>query len=151
MPITIVQLQGLIQDEYDILAARFKLSPIPRDVYEVDDSGTGGVTAHGTDKRNATPGYTPTHIVLPEEPGDLSAWSPVQPAFPPTNFDRHTNDWPAWRTDLWHEVVHQYQDQILKSWDPNDGGYGHAKGWPDAVRDFATSVGVTPKQLLNVL
>lgn len=151
MPVTLAQLQALLENEYANLVARFNLSPLPLDLYEIDDSGNGGLTAHGTDKRNDTPGYTPTRIVLPQAAGDLSAWSAVQHAFPPAKFDRHNDEWPAWRTDLWHEVVHQYQHQVLKNWDPKDGDGGHAKGWPDAVRDFATSFGITPQEQLGVL
>jgi len=149
--VTISQLRSRIQVEYDALATRFGLAQLPLDVYEVDDSGNGGVTAHGTDRRNGTPGYTPTHVVLPMEPGDLAAWGLTQPAFPPTNWNRHTAAWPAWRTDLWHEVVHQYQHQDLKNWDPKDGGEGHSKGWPDAVRDVAASFGIAADELLRVL
>ncbi|MDC0740883.1 hypothetical protein [Polyangium mundeleinium] len=151
MPVTIVQLQVLIQVEYDSLVVRLGLSPLPLDVYEVDDSGNGGVTAHGTDKRNATPGYTPTRIVLPEQPGDLDAWSAVQPTFPPSTFDRHTDEWPMWRSELWHEMVHQYQHQVLKNWNQADGRQGHAEGWPDAVGDVAASFGITQAELLRVL
>jgi hypothetical protein len=151
VPITIGELQGAIKAEYGSLVSLFGLSSLPLDVYEVDDSGNGGLTAYGTDKRNDTPGYTPTYIVLPQSSGDLSAWHPTQPVIPPPTWDRHTDDWPAWRTDLWHEMVHQYQHQVLKNWDPKDGGGGHTRGWPEAVREVAAAFGLTPGQLLGVL
>jgi hypothetical protein len=40
-----------------------------------------------------------------------------------------TKFWDPWRSDLWHEVMHQVQDQNGFGWDPKDGRRGHARGW----------------------
>lgn len=149
--IALGQLQNLIAQEYLPLAASLHLSPLPLDIYVVDESVGGRTTFLGTDMRNATPGYTPTHIVLPQLDGDRACWSATQPPFPPTCWNRHSDAWPAWRTELWHEVVHQYQPQILNRWDPNDGKGGHALGWPDAVAAVAKQFGLGTAQLLAVL
>jgi hypothetical protein len=151
VPVTLAQLQLLLQVAYDEFVVHLGLSPLRLDVYEIDDSGDGGRTPLGTDRRNDAPGYTPTYIILPQAPGDLAAWDATQPTFPPSIWNRHTHDWPAWRTDLWHEVVHQYQHQILNAWNPRDAKQGHEEGWPDAVRDVAASFGIAPLELLDVI
>jgi hypothetical protein len=149
--LTINQLQSIIQTEYANLVAHMGLRPLPLDIYVVDDSGAGGRSAHGTDRRNATPGYTPTHLVLPQLQGDLDNWTAVQPPFAPTCWNRHADEWPAWRTELWHEVVHQFQHQILDDWNPKDGHQGHAGGWPQAQVDVGSRFGIGAPQLLGVL
>ncbi|WP_437541265.1 hypothetical protein WME97_26580 [Sorangium sp. So ce367] len=151
MSVMVDEIRKIIHAEYDNLVALFGLRPLPLDVYVVDDSGAGGTSAYGTDRRNATPGYTPTHIVLPQEQGDLDYWRAVQPPFPPTCWDRHSDEWPAWRTDLWHEVAHQYQHQILKDWNVQDGDWGHAKGWPQSLAAMASRFTIGSDKLLGVL
>ena len=151
MSVSISQLQELIDIEYEHLVRRLHLVAIARDVYKVDDEGTGRKTLSGTDVRNATPGCKPRLVVLPQEPGDLREWSPTQPVFPPTNWDRYTDEWPMWRIELWHEVVHQYQDQILGLLDAEDATKGHTKGWPQAIAAVAGFFGIDAPQLRGVL
>lgn len=152
MSFALTELQALIGREYENLVSALGLNALPLDIYEVDENGAGRTTAHGTDVRNDTPGYSPALVVLPQLDGDLAAWTAIQPPFPPgSNWDRHRDEWPTWRTDLWHEVVHQYQEQIVENWDPKDGSGGHTKGWPDALDAVANKFQINRDQLLGVL
>ena len=150
MSLSLGQIQNIIHTEYAKLVACFGLSPIPCDVYEVN-RGPGETTAHGTDTRNATPGYTPSHLVLPQDPENLVNCTATQLPFPPKAWDPHSDEWPVWRIELWHEVVHQYQHQILNNWNPQDGDEGHAKGWPDALDAVAKQFGISRERLGGVL
>ena len=149
MPVTLVEMQATIHQEYANLLGRLGLSAIPLDVYEV--SAGGGFSGHGTDLRNATPVYTPSLIVLPQLPDDLAEWAAVHPAFPPSTWTPGPPEWLVWRIDLWHEVVHQYQEKILRQWDPHDGDDGHRLGWPGAIAAVAAALAVGPAALKAVL
>jgi hypothetical protein len=147
----IVQIASMVQIEYNHLVRCLGLVALPLDVYQVVEDGTGGVTAHGTDKRNSTPGYSVSCLVLPQEPGDLDSWEAILPRFPPISWDPHRSDWPMWRTELWHEVVHQYQHQVLKNTDPRGDNDGHGSGWRQALEDVARYFEISPEQMAALL
>lgn len=151
VPATIDQIASVIQIEYSQLVRYLGLVVLPLDIYEVVEDGTGGVTAHGTDKRNSTPGYSVSCLVLPQEPGDLDSWEAISPRFPPTSWDPNPSDWPMWRTELWHEVVHQYQRELLKKPDHRTDNDGHGAGWRQAIEDVARYFAITPKQMAALL
>lgn len=151
MSLTLDQVRAIIEADYAGLVHILDLRTLPLDIYEVNDDADSETTPFGTDLRNSTPGYTPSHLVLPQEPGDLQAWSSPGPTFPPTSWDPRSEVWAVWRRELWHEVVHQYQHQVLGAWDPKDRTGGHTVGWPDAVKNVATALGIDAEVLLTVL
>ena len=62
--------------------------------------------------KNATPLYAQDKIILPII--DVSDVDEKQVDFPPKIWA--TVKWPSWRTDLWHEFLHQIEDKILNIW-----------------------------------
>jgi hypothetical protein len=151
MPITLAQLQTLITDEYARLTTQLSLKPVPLDVYVITQHQAS--TALGTDTRNATAAYSPTRglIVLPANAGDLVDGVNYAPAFPPSSWLPLAEEWPWWRTELWHEVVHQFQHQTLNLLDLQDGCEGHCTGWLDAITDVAKVFGADPTALKAVI
>lgn len=141
MPVSLDKIRELLAVEYRNLVGALQLSELPLDVYEVPEDPSATKTAFGNSWMNATPGYTPSHIVLPMLTGDLANWSAVAPQFPPTTLARHPHEWPVWRVELWHEVAHQYQHEVLRSWDPKDGKEGHGPGWRETLAAMANHFG----------
>jgi hypothetical protein len=141
---------ALIHGEYENLVAAIGMRRLPLDIYVVVENGTFRTTSHGTDMRNDTPAYGRSIVVLPLLAGDLVVWRADEPKFPPHIWDRHTDEWPMWRTELWHEVVHQYQDEVLHKWDRTDHS-GHGVGWTEAVAEVARRFDVAPAVLVRVL
>jgi hypothetical protein len=60
----------------------------------------------------------------------------------------HPVEWPAWRIELWHEVVHQVEDQILDEWSP---GPKHGESWTDAIEYVADAFSVNPETIEGVM
>lgn len=69
--------------------------------------------------------------------------------FPPTGWDRMENCWPEWRLNLWHEVLHQVEVEILKVWDGSKET--HDESYKDAIKYAAAKIStvktITPEQL----
>jgi hypothetical protein len=153
MAIDLLTARALIEGEYANLVTALGMRRLPLDIYvaiEDTEDVTSRATSHGTDMHNGTPAYGRLGILLPLLNGDLGMWGADKPEFPPRVWDRHTDEWPMWRTELWHEVVHQYQDEILHKWDRTDRD-GHGIGWTEAIFEVARHFGVTPISLLQVL
>lgn len=97
-------------------------------------------------------------IYIPFTTGDLEVHgaSPTPDHGPPTWIAKSPEGWDywaKWRTDLWHEVTHQVQDQILGMWNPHDGDDGHAEGWDEALAEVSRRLGdrsAVLKELLAV-
>lgn len=55
--------------------------------------------------------------------------------------------WPKWRTDLWHEVIHQYENQVLHRW---QGGNVHGASWHLATDELAAKLSVSPDSVRKI-
>ncbi len=135
-----------MHDEYEWLLNKFGLEAVPlefRHTPEADFPMYGG---------------TPRRIVISFSDNDLSVIyekAVTATAGPPTWEEKSYEGeafWKRWRSDLWHEVVHQAQDQKGFDWDPNDGRHGHARGWQSSIEWAAAQLGCTdPKVLYELL
>lgn len=138
--------EQLVRDEYEWLRQRLGVTAVPLEFTHTPDSGFPKY------------GGTPRRIVITFSDHDLSVVfnTTVTPDGGPPAWEERTIEgkrfWDPWRSDLWHEVVHQVQDMNGFGWDPNDGSNGHAKGWQAAVEWTANRLGCSePKALYDLL
>lgn len=162
MPSTVTAgARAAIDTEYQYLCARLQLTPIPLDVFICNDEAPESEeTALGScigDCR-ARYGRTPRLLALPLCEGDLEPTSVA----PPLRWLKYDDvEWPTWRLELWHEVIHQHSDQIANAWNPKEPAIkrpdgkltseGHGAGWWDAVVAVAGEFGVDPIQLSAIV
>jgi len=109
-------------------------------VHEEGDTATDAVAEYRKNGKtipiprgNDDPLYRPGLLLIPIAGHDITDAPDDQPRFPPTSWAESAGGWPWWRSTLWHEVCHQYQDQVLGRWNPLDGYHGHRDGWDDAM------------------
>ena len=145
------RLRQIVNDDYEKLVAAFGLTPVPLDVYSYSES-PDAKTRLGTPVANCTPLYDLYKIVLPLHPSTVRDEGIADMQYPLSCWDMFSPAWPKWRMDLWHEVLHQVEDQIYDTW---EGGeihgpsymraivYAAARLKPICVRDAV----VTPAQL----
>ncbi len=138
------QFKALLKQEYEWLCAALELTPVTLEVIASPDSGW---PRYGGD---------PRRIEIAVSDNDLSvvhAATATQNG-PPT-WDEKSYEgyhyWQEWRSSLWHEVVHQVQDQRGFGWNPMDGKNGHAHGWQTAVEWVADRLGGDPRKLYVLL
>lgn len=68
--------------------------------------------------------------------------------FPPRHWSFFCSEWPTWQVNLWHEVVHQCEDHIVKQWSP---GNQHGESWRKAMEYVAGHFGITSESLCKVV
>lgn len=106
-------------------------------------------------EEDASGGFNGSVIVIRPDPYDLGREAEEPPVFPPVTWNindpAHPNEWPQWRMELLHEVVHQVQLQRFQNWDPNDGKEGHGEGWYEACEAVARGFGTIATVLRGVL
>lgn len=150
--------ETVIRAEYARLCNCLGLLPIPLDVYVSDpDAGQDVKTPLGSPLVNAEPCYSGTKRLMVLPLCDGNDWPAQMPAFPPTDWSKHASDWPIWRIELWHEVVHQVSNDVLRAWDPKEPGrkrpdgstsqQGHGVGWFKGVCYVAARIGAQPEEL----
>lgn len=153
--------RGVIDKEYDRLCVRLRLSHLPLDAYIYDVEAPPDVkTSQGTEVRNEMAGFSERGaiIILPMDDRDALA---RETTFPPPTLDRHDAEWPLWRIELWHEVIHQLSSQ-LGVYDHEEPGHrmatgqfwtarGHGDGWLRAIEHAAREFEVAPIQLEELL
>jgi len=138
----------LIQNEYYHLCKKLDLNPLPLDIYIVNLKSTEN-TQLGTSYNNATPLYTRKLLVLPVFRGDLEVLYDQTHTFPPMTWDKiHPVEWPIWRIELWHEICHQVEDQLIGEW---KSGNSHGKSWQKAIEKMEKSFNIGSKELENLL
>jgi len=144
--VTAAQFNRLVRDEYNWLCERLGLRAVPLEFTHAPESGFPMY------------GGTPRRIVVTFSDHDLSVVfnGTVTPEEGPPAWEERTIEgkrfWDPWRSDLWHEVVHQVQDMNGFGWNPNDSRNGHARGWQPAVEWMAGSLGCSePKALYDLL
>lgn len=136
----------LIRKEYQNLCEQLDLDPIPLDVYEYE-AGSDEETELGTPKRNSAAGYSQEKLVLPLT--DEAMPSTRDPSFPPRTWKRMDPvEWPIWRIELWHEVVHQVEDQKLDNWSP---GHEHDDSWSEAIGYVSDAFSVDKEKIEGVM
>ena len=144
-----VAAEETIRDEYARLCVRLAMPPVPLDIFICDDEASADErTQLGSVVRvcDARYGGTPRILAVPlckgdDEPRAIAGW-------PPPDWDKQGLLWPAWRIDLWHEVVHQYSDLVSGGWDPKEPAImrpdgrptseGHGAAWSRALAAVAT-------------
>lgn len=149
-----------IDAEYAFLCDRLGLMPVPLDVFYPDPTAPmKQLTPLGSEVKIADARYggTPRILVLPIGDGDEAPT--LMP--PPTTWDRFDPQWPTWRLELWHEVIHQHSDQIGHAWDPKEPAIirpdgrrtyqGHGAGWWAALTAVATAFTVDPTMLSTLV
>jgi hypothetical protein len=144
--ITPAEYERLVRDEYAWLRQKLDLPAVDLEFQYTPASGFPKY------------GGTPRKIILPFSEHDLSVIydkSVTPPAGPPTWEEGNRvgwSYWKRWRSDLWHEVIHQVQDQKNFGWDTGDGRNGHANGWQPAIEWAAKQLEcVRPKELYDIL
>ena len=153
--------EAAIRAEYQRLCGVFGLSPIALDVYVCDDSSTA-TTSLGFPVANCDPLYSGTknQMALPLTSAE-DQWPAEVPSFPPATLAKFSDEWPAWRIELWHEVVHQVSNDICNAWDPkepprtrNNGSRsatGHGAGWFIGIQHAAAKLSVSADALDELL
>ncbi len=137
-------LRNAVEQDYDALVSTCDLTPVPVDVCAAPSGG--GTPFYAKDKKSGK-----ACISLPQLEGDIENATAELLGFPPVAFDMHSPEWPTWRTELWHEFIHQFQDQELGSWNPGDGLHGHKEGWEEAIAGVASRLGITVEQLKTII
>lgn len=141
----------IIQAEYQRLCNFFGLIPVPLDVYICDTENTQDFTALGFPIAQGAAAYSGTRrlMAVPLAPGD--PLPSTIPDFPPRVWNTRSDEWPTWRLDVWHEVVHQVSNDILKAWDLKEPGRsrergrsdpGHGVGWFQGIQHVAAHFSV---------
>lgn len=141
MAVTVTKLEELVQGDYQRLCQIAVLKPVPLDIYEIVESSQE-LTPHGMVKSYPYAGYDKKVIYLPFHDAELEMFLETPPPFlpGPNQWDMRFNHvWPKWRTDLWHEVIHQYEDQVLHLW---KGDNSHGESWRLATDEVAARLDV---------
>lgn len=149
MPITITKLEELVQADYEELCLRVGLPPAPLDIYEIIEN-CADLTKHGMRKSYPYAGYDQKVIHLPFYDVEIDMFGDMRPPFlpPERQWDMRFNHiWPKWRIDLWHEVIHQYEHQVLHQW---RGGNVHGESWHLATNEIAAKLDVPPDSIKKV-
>lgn len=153
--------ESAIRAEYRRLCEAFGLSPVPLEIYVCDDESTE-TTPHGFPVANCDPLYSGTQklMAVPLTSAE-DQWPTVAPSFPPTEFAKHSADWPVWRIELWHEVIHQVSNDITNTWDPKEpprtrpngtrSSTGHGAGWFAGIQHAAATFSVAAAHLDELL
>jgi hypothetical protein len=151
--------EAVIRAEYQRLCEAFGLSPVALDVYVCDDSSREK-TALGLPVSNCDPLYSGTRglMALPLSSTE-DQWPTTLPPLPPTTLAKH--EWPVWRIELWHEVIHQVSNDIQKAWDPKEpprtrtngsrSTTGHGAGWFFGIQHAAVLLSVDADALDELL
>lgn len=147
----------VVRAEYQRLCNYLGLVPVPLDVYVCNaEDSSGSTTSLGTLIANCDPLYSGTKRLMVLPFTDASdQWPVALPAFPPPSWLKH--EWPVWRIELWHEVVHQVSNDLLAGWNPTEtprqrpngtrSQTGHGLGWFKGVQHFASKLGVDAEGL----
>lgn len=142
--------RAIIAEEYTKLCAKLGMEAVELDVYVwAPDAGPGDLSSAGTALSCANAMYhKPQRLVILPLGSSLDWPSAPPPHPPPTLCAVADGCWPVWRIDLWHEVVHQFGDQVLSEWAPLEpgcrkangrmGNVGHGIAWNRAVDKVAT-------------
>jgi len=135
-----------VEKEYELLCKKLELAPIKLDIYRYN-TNSNETTSLGTSILNATPLFTPDLIVLPQDQEtDLSNHTLN---FPPANWCKFNElEWPQWRIELWHEVVHQVEYQIIEEW---IAGVEQKDAWEKAIAYVADKFSVSSRDLSAIL
>lgn len=153
--------EAAIRVEYRRLCGIFGLSQIALDVYVCDESSTA-TTSLGFPLANCDPLYSGTknQIALPLTSA-MDQWPTVVPTFPPASLAKVADEWPVWRIELWHEVVHQVSNDICKAWNPKEpprvrtngsrSTTGHGAGWFAGIQHAAAKLSVEADALDELL
>lgn len=149
MPVTIPQLQTLVQQDYELLCHATGLTPVPLEICRIVE-GTEELDAHGERLLHPHAGYDQHVIHLPFHDLELEMFSQTLPTFPPPQNQWDPlfgQTWPKWRIDLWHEAIHQYVDQVLHQWTPDNR---HDGPWFPATDQVAAHLNVPSRILKKV-
>jgi hypothetical protein len=122
-------LRQIVNDDYEKLVTVLGLTPVPLDVYSYSAS-SDAKTRFGTSLTNCTPLYDLYKIVLPLHPSTVRDEGIADMQCPPACWNMFSTAWPKWRIDLWHEVLHQVEDQIYDTW---EGGEIHGPSYIRAI------------------
>lgn len=149
------QMREIITYDYINWVKALGLIPVPLDVYGW--CGTANATTqHGTSLSNGTPGYGKPQnatscdvriIVMPLIPALTREEGTVVPGFPPESWKEEPPIWPAWRTNLLHELVHQVEDQILHVWTGKENPHTYYKALEEAATRLKPVRAVTLDEL----
>ncbi len=141
-------IRSIVNTDYDNLTGVFGIKRVPVDVYFPSDSSKDR-TSLGTPESNFTPLYNGELIALPIVLDTQSNGIGTALQFPPAGWDTMRSEWPRWRLDLWHEVLHQVEKDILGTWDgtkeTHDDSYMDAIEY--AVSKISKAKPITTEQL----
>jgi hypothetical protein len=150
--------EQIIRAEYQRLCNYLGLTPTPLEVYVCDvNASASDTTPLGISVSNCAALYSGTKRLMALPLAEADDWPTILPDFPPPDLNKHSENWPTWRIELWHEVVHQVSNDLLTAWDPNESPRcrpnqtrsqpGHGLGWFDGVKLVARKLGVEAEEL----
>ena len=150
--------ERIIRAEYERLCNVAGLVPVPLDVYVCDaEAPPTEKTALGFPIANSDPCYSGSVRLMALPLCEGNEWPTTIPGFPPRGLDKHSDEWPVWRIEIWHEVVHQVTNDICCKWNPKETGRrrpnetmstsGHGPDWFAGVTHLAGKLGVDPEAL----
>lgn len=155
--------RAIIAEEYKKLCAKLGMEAGALDLYVWQtDAGPEDLSSAGTALSCANAMYCkPQRLVILPLGSSLEWPSAPPPHPPPTLCPLADGCWPVWRIDLWHEVVHQFGDQVLGEWAPLEpgcrkpngmmGDKGHGMAWARAVDRLARLLDLDPGALDRLL
>lgn len=142
-----------VQAEYAQLCSRLSLTPVPL-VCTTNPTGTEPLGSYGN---------SPPQMTVAVDIQDTTSFAPFPPSIATTEMRLgELATWPTWRTNLWHECVHQAlhqlqgfgPDQHEDGWDDNGTRINepdHGRHWREMVEHFAAEFGLIGNDLDRVL
>jgi hypothetical protein len=147
--------EQLIRSEYAALCRLLSLSAVTLDIYDFVEGSTA-TTIAGSQIGDPNARYSAQRKLLALPICEADDLPSEETAFPPTEWHKASTQWPAWRIELWHEVVHQQSDE-LGLFNPKEPGrtradgstsdMGHGRRWWSAVQKVAQRCGALPDDL----
>lgn len=137
-----------LEEEYSRLCSRLGLNPVELLVYEVDETSNKEIFP-GIPENNMVPVSNPTVVALPQLTTNFEEAESYPLEFPPENWNKYDpHVWPIYRIELYHEVCHLIESQILEVW---QGGNDNPVNFAAACRIMASSLNAEASEVLNVL
>jgi hypothetical protein len=157
--------ERVIRAEYARLCDALSLVPVRLDIYLLPD-----------DQKDAPEAKTSLGLPLQWDPcysgiqrlicfplcGNDN-WPSQLPPFPPTKWKEvpYDDEWLKWRTDLWHEVIHQVSNDFFNANHPEESGRisrggttslpGHGNDWFMGVCYVTNKFAVEPEDIHDLL
>ena len=137
--------ERIIRAEHERLCNVAGLVPVPLDVYVCDaEAPPTEKTALGLPIANSDPCYSGSVRLMALPLCEGNEWPTTISGFPPRGLDKHSDEWPVWRIEIWHEVVHQVTNDICGKRSSSVGAFSYKRGDSRAFPDGPHLVAFPP-------